>query len=179
MNADKIISIAKQYVGLKECEPNAKWTSKSIPECDILSAQLCESMESAGWQKGWPYCMAFVKAVYLEAFKDEPLKKQLIKNLLTPSVMTSYQFCKKQGYFSKTPIPGSIFIMQKAGGGTGHAGIVESIDGKILHTIEGNTSPSPTSAEADRNGDGIYSKTRKLDFTVTSGLHLIGFINLI
>lgn len=177
MSNNKIIEIASRYTGLTEIVPNAKWVGKSANSAE-LSKELCESMEHCGWQKGWPYCMAFVIAVYNEAYADQPEKLKLIKKTLTPSTITSFTNAKKAKLVSQTPTPGSIFIMQKGEGGTGHAGIVTEIDGSVIKTIEGNTSPAPTSAEADRNGDGIYAKSRKLSFAKTAGLHLIGFISL-
>ena len=177
MNSDTIIKVARQYVGLTESIPNAKWTSKSIVNCDKISDHLCKAMTSAGWRSGWPYCMAFAKAVYLEAFTNDAAKVALIRKLLNASVMSSYANAK--AYVSKDPTPGSIFIMQKGTGGNGHAGIVVEVSDHSFNTVEGNTSPAPTSAEADRNGDGIYAKSRRLDFTKSSGLHLVGFIDFL
>lgn len=177
MNSDSIIKIAKRYVGLTESVANTKWTSKNLENSDALSDQLSKNMITAGWRPGWPYCMAFVKAVYMEAFAKDPAKLAFIKKAFTPAVMTSYNASK--AYVSKTPTPGSVFIFQKGAGGNGHAGIVVDVSDHSFSTIEGNTSPAPTSAEADRNGDGIYAKARKLDFTPSAGLHLIGFIDLL
>ena len=177
MNMQKVIDVARKYVNLYEIKPNAQWTSKSNPsEAAKLSNHLVDLMESGGWEKGWPYCMAFVEAVYREALQDDPKALALVAKLLTPSAMMTYKNCKP--YLTKTPTPGGIFIMQKAQGGTGHAGIVVSSDGSKFSTIEGNTSPAATTAEQDRNGDGIYAKSRALNFTVTDGLHLIGFVDL-
>jgi hypothetical protein len=50
-----------------------------------------------------------------------------------------------------------------------HIGIVESVaaDGKLI-TIEGNTSPQPGTPSAERNGGGVYRRTR-------SGAAVLGF----
>jgi hypothetical protein len=177
MNSDSIIKIAKRYVGLTESVPNAKWTSKTIANCDVLSDQLSKNMIAASWRSGWPYCMAFVKAVYMEAFAKDPAKLAFIKKAFTPAVMTSYNASK--AYVSKIPTPGSVFIFQKGAGGNGHAGIVVEVSDHSFSTIEGNTSPAAKTVEQDREGDGIFSKARKLDFTSSAGLHLIGFIDLL
>ncbi len=52
--------------------------------------------------------------------------------------------------------PGMIFIMDH-GGGLGHTGIVASISGGYLATVEGNTDASRT-----REGGGVYRLTRKI-----------------
>lgn len=49
---------------------------------------------------------------------------------------------------------GDIFI-QDHGGGLGHCGIIESIEGDTLHTIEGNTN-----TDGSRNGYAVERKTR-------------------
>jgi hypothetical protein len=53
-------------------------------------------------------------------------------------------------------MPGMIFIMDH-GSGLGHTGIIESINGGLLHTIEGNTDASKT-----REGGGVYRLVRKV-----------------
>jgi hypothetical protein len=123
--------------------------------------------------------MAFCKAIYMQAYKNlgaPPEVLRLIAQRFTPSVMISY---KNIGKFAeqKVPIAGSIFFMQKGDTGTGHAGLVV-LPGQVnFSTIEGNTSPSPGSAQADREGDGVYKKVRSLDFKKKPGLWLRGFLN--
>jgi hypothetical protein len=52
--------------------------------------------------------------------------------------------------------PGMVFIMD-FGGGAGHTGLIESVAGGHITTIEGNTDASKT-----REGGGVYRLTRKL-----------------
>jgi hypothetical protein len=52
--------------------------------------------------------------------------------------------------------PGMIFVIDH-GGGLGHTGLVESVAGGLLSTIEGNTDASKT-----REGGGVYRLTRKV-----------------
>lgn len=52
--------------------------------------------------------------------------------------------------------PGMVFIMD-FGGGLGHTGFVERVEGGYIHTVEGNTDASQT-----REGGGVYRLTRKL-----------------
>lgn len=54
------------------------------------------------------------------------------------------------------PQPGDVFIMD-FGRGKGHAGVVESVSGDTLHTIEGNTD-----ANGGREGYEVARRTRKL-----------------
>lgn len=52
--------------------------------------------------------------------------------------------------------PGMVIIMD-FGGGLGHTGLVERVDGGFVHTIEGNTD-----ASQGRERGGVYRLTRKL-----------------
>ncbi len=52
--------------------------------------------------------------------------------------------------------PGMVFIMD-FGGGLGHTGFVERVEGGYLHTIEGNTD-----ASQGREGGGVYRLRRKV-----------------
>lgn len=53
-------------------------------------------------------------------------------------------------------MPGMVFIMD-FGGGLGHTGFVERVQGGFIVTIEGNTDASAT-----REGGGVYRNTRKV-----------------
>lgn len=61
--------------------------------------------------------------------------------------------------------PGSIFIMSH-GGGTGHTGLVESVRGGNMVTIEGNTNDG-----GSREGIGVFRRTSR---TIAS---MVGFID--
>ena len=52
--------------------------------------------------------------------------------------------------------PGQIFIIDH-GGGLGHTGILQSVEGGFIHTIEGNSNPAGSS-----NGIGVFKLTRKI-----------------
>jgi hypothetical protein len=136
-------------------------------------------MIKSGWRTGLPYCMAWSEAIWRMAYSNIDAPSDIISDFsskLNPSVMSS--FANFKGRISKDPVPGSIFFMQKGKSANGHAGIVVACDGNNIATIEGNTSAGKAiSAEADRNGDGIFKKVRKLDFSVSSGLYLKGFLH--
>jgi hypothetical protein len=175
----EILRVASEFLNLKETANNAAWDNPDTAGQDAAGVALRKLLETTGWQAGWPYCMAFCKAIYMQAYRNlgaPPEVLRLIAQRFTPSVMISY---KNIGAFAqkKVPIAGSIFFMQKGDGGTGHAGLVV-LPGQVnFSTIEGNTSPSPGSAQADREGDGVYKKVRSLDFTKKTGLWLRGFLN--
>lgn len=175
--SQQIIDVAKQYSNLYETVANTKWASRTKKNHAELSTNLSAMMKRAGWQAPWPYCMGFCKGVWMDALTDKDDRYIRVKKLLTPGVMVTFNNCRAEKLVTMTPRPGSIFLMQKGKTGSGHAGIVTAVEGNIIKTIEGNTSPSPVSADRDREGDGVYEKSRKLIFVATSGLWLRGFIH--
>lgn len=180
--SDLIIKTSSKFLNLYETKENAEWntTADNIDAPKILE----DIMQQVGWREGWPYCMAFSEAVYIQSYKAATAPSSVIEyisKLLNPSVMQSFNRVKSKGKVSIKPEVGSIFFMQKGFTGNGHAGIVIGYNEKTnkIATIEANTSPGvATTAERDRNGDGIYKKIRTLDFTEHQyNLHLKGFLN--
>ena len=176
---EEIIRVASHFLNLKEIANNSAWDNPDTAGQDQAGLELRRLLETTGWQAGWPYCMAFCKAIYLEAYKNlgaPPEVLRLVSQRFTASVMITYKNC---GAFAqkKVPTSGAIFFMQKGDTGTGHAGLVVTPGQVNFATMEGNTSPSPTSAQADREGDGVYKKVRTLDFAKKTGLWLRGFLN--
>ncbi|MCC6318201.1 MAG: CHAP domain-containing protein [Gemmatimonadaceae bacterium] len=175
----EIVRLASEFLNLRETSNNAAWDNPDTAGQDPAATRLRQLLETTGWQAGWPYCMAFCKAIYMQAYRNlgaSPGVLRLIAQRFTPSVMMSY---RNSGAFAqrKVAIQGAIFFMQKGDTPYGHAGLVVMPGQVNFSTIEGNTSPSPGSAQADREGDGVYKKVRSLDFTKKSGLWLRGFLN--
>jgi hypothetical protein len=172
----RAVVAASRYIGLTELKSNATWDKVSTPGHDDIADELRAVMLRTGWQLGWPYCAAFCEAVWREAYQGRT-ELDAVKAMLTPGCLMSWNNALKAGWTSMTPQVGAIGIMRKGDTSMGHAFIVRGVRGSTLLTIEGNTSAAgAVSAEADRNGDGVYAKTRELTFKATSGLHLIGFI---
>lgn len=84
------------------------------------------------------WCMAFV---YWCVSQENPIN-HLVK---TAGVLNQWNNIDPK-YKVTTPQPGDIFIMD-FGQGHGHTGFVESVEGNILHTIEGNATPLTGSRE--------------------------------
>lgn len=175
---EEILRMAAHFLDLKETANNAAWDNPDTAGQDPAGVELRRLLESVGWQAGWPYCMAFCKAVYLQAYKNlgaSPEVLRLISQRFTASVMLTHRNCGAYAQ-AKVPVPGAIFFMQKGDSPNGHAGLVVTPGQLSFATIEGNTSPSPGSAQADREGDGVYKKVRSLDFARKPGLWLRGFL---
>lgn len=181
---NKIIEVARRFEGLVELKSNARWGRGRLRDADPAAKELEKMLKRAGHEDGWSYCMSFTEAVWLTAYKELCAKQETldkIAHLLNPSVMKSWANVRNSGLNTTAPEPGAIFFMQKGSSGFGHAGIVEHVGLDFLHTIEGNTSPAPSSTEADRDGGigtgGIWARRRAFTFKTAPGLHLVGFIN--
>jgi hypothetical protein len=109
-------------------------------------------LRSVGLDKGYSWCMAFVYYCYQQASSvigvPNPLKK-------TGGVLDQWQASSRE-HRVVSPQGGDIFIMD-FGGGAGHTGIIQKVDGTTLFTVEGNTN-----AQNSREGDGVYNRSRKL-----------------
>ena len=169
---DKIISIAKSYIGQQEIIPNAGFKDKTFEA----------KMIAAGWYKGAAWCEFMAKSTWLEAYAGTQWEK-LINTLLNGSALSSYYACSHDGRIkvSQQPVPGAIAIFKL---GTdpakheGHAGIVidtSQIDSDIFVDVEGNTNDG--SNPNIRDGFIVATKQRFLGLKPEPKiLNLIGFI---
>ncbi len=174
-----VVEIASRYLNLTEVKSNQEWDLVSTPGKDWQAQEFKDGIISiGGHQDGWAYCMSSSKFWYIAALRQLQTPENIVQEynkLLNVSVVKSYTNCLKAGKIVKPPSIGSIFFMQKGNSGFGHAGICTS-EGNPFSTIEANTSANPTSADQDREGQGIFTKKRKLNFSKTSGLYLLGFL---
>jgi hypothetical protein len=117
-------------------------------------------LNSIGLGKGYPWCMAFVYWCFLEASKNLQIENSVIK---TGGVLHGWNKANCKKILAKdTKIdpslvkPGHIFIMD-FGRGYGHTGIVKSVEGGFITTIEGNTNNNRS-----REGIGVFELNRKI-----------------
>ncbi|HIV70386.1 MAG TPA: CHAP domain-containing protein [Candidatus Aquabacterium excrementipullorum] len=126
------------------------------PEVDVY-------LRRAGVAPGLAWCCAFIywcfDEVAMAKGRDNPMFR-------TAGCLAHWNNAQKKGA-RRIPAaqavgdpgllkPGMLFILD-FGGGLGHTGIIERIEGGYLHTIEGNTDASQT-----REGGGVYRLQRKL-----------------
>ncbi len=173
--AARIVVRAAKFAGLTEVKNNQVWDDLETPGNDPMAAELRAELLRTGWQLGWPYCAAFVEVCWRYGYQGRT-ELPKISNMLNAHCLSSWHNAAEAGWTSKTPQVGAIGIMKKGETTSGHAFIVSGISGTLLQTIEGNTSPGQVGPDADREGDGVYRKTRRLVYQPTANLHLIGFI---
>ncbi len=145
------LAVAGSQVGVAE-EPPFKNTG----------AQVAEYLKSVHLDQGNPWCAAFVYWCFEQAAKQAGVPNPVFR---TGHCMTHWREAGKRGVRLITGAqalddpgllaPGQIFIMHY-GQDKGHTGFVESVQGGLLETIEGNTNGA-----LSREGDGVYEKRQR------------------
>jgi|SRR5688572_7387247 len=148
----RVLSHAMGALGVREQPRN----SNRGPQVD-------EYLKRTGVPPGLPWCAAFVYWCFDEAAQESGLENPCVK---TAGCLDHWNRARQAGahiVHAKEAIqkpslivPGMIFIMSH-GGGLGHTGLIEKVEGALFYTIEGNTDASRT-----REGGGVYRLVRKV-----------------
>jgi hypothetical protein len=136
---------------------------REVPRNSNRGPEVDKYLECADCPPGNSWCCAFVYWCMNEGAKQLGRRNPMVK---TAGCLDHWQRATSKGASRFTTAraladlslvhPGLIFIMDH-GGGFGHTGFVEKVDGGILTTLEGNTDASKT-----REGGGVYRLTRKI-----------------
>ena len=164
--AERIIGIAKGYLGQKEVPGNKGFQDKDFEK----------KMRQVGFYTGAPWCAFFVKLVYGEAYYDVKFLHQAVASNNTGGALDTLQRHENAGVFSigETPKPGAIVIWRMGSGTNGHAGIVVSVDeaNNTMETIEGNANLT-----GSREGCEVDEKPRTITRPFQkNGLNVEGYI---
>jgi len=138
MTAKELLTIAKNEIGTKESPANSN---------NVKYNTWIYGKEVTG--SAYPWCAAFVSWCFRNAQGLCPK---------TASCLNMLSWFEKNNQVVKNPKPGDIVFFKYSTNSrrTNHVGIVESVDGYTINTIEGNTS----SISAD-NGGKVLRRKRK------------------
>jgi CHAP domain-containing protein len=136
---------------------------REVPKNSNRGPEVDEYLRRAGVDPGLSWCCAFVYWCFDEAARRLDRTNPMVK---TAGCLDHWNRAASKGA-TRIPAaralddpglvrPGMIFVMDH-GGGLGHTGLVETMAGGLLTTIEGNTDASKT-----REGGGVYRLTRRL-----------------
>jgi len=147
----KALEVADSQIGVMEKPPG----SNRGPEVDKY-LRLVGLDPAAG---SFPWCAAFVYFCFDQASQELDETNPVVK---TASVLDHWNKAGRQGItrilqseaVSNPALvtPGQIFILS-TGGGSGHTGLIESVNGGKLVTIEGNTNVG-----GSREGIGVFRR---------------------
>jgi hypothetical protein len=136
---------------------------REVPRNSNRGPEVDRYLQRAQCPPGNAWCCAFVYWCIDEAARELGRKNPMVR---TAGCLDHWQRAADNGATRFTTAralgdlelihPGVIFIMDH-GGGFGHTGFVEQINGGLLTTLEGNTDASKT-----REGGGVYRLTRKI-----------------
>jgi surface antigen len=163
--AEKIIAIAKSYIGQQEVQPNLSFKDPSF----------LAKMVSRGWEKGQAWCSYFAKQCWVEAYADNAKYLAIVKECGSGGALNTLENYRNNKNFAvnTAPVPGAIVIFEEGHGPNGHAGIVTAVDGNIFLTVEGNTN-----TDGSRDGYEVAAKSHELGLPFKpAGLNIAGFIH--
>ncbi len=140
--AEKAIEIAITQIGEEEKPRGSNWGE---PVKTYLASV------GIGFPASW--CAAFVYWCFSKAAVELAVPNPVIK---TGGVLNHWAKTKKVNKVTGDYQAGDIFIMDH-GHGLGHTGLIESVEGDILHTIEGNTNDT-----GSREGYEVCRKERNI-----------------
>lgn len=144
---EKVINVAKKYVGVCEDPPNS---NKVVFNTKFYGREVSGA--------NYPWCCAFIWCIFNEAGID-------IKR--TASCMMLGDWFKQEGKYHKdNPQVGDIVFFKFSGSSrwTNHVGLVIEVNGNTLTTIEGNTSSDNKGSQ--NNGGMVAIRTRKINSSV-------------
>lgn len=105
-----------------------------------------------GLGKGYAWCAAFVSYHLDGCGVKNP------RSAWSPAFATASDRVWTPRKASRSPLPGDVFSIYYASlKRVGHVGLVVSVDGRYINTVEGNTS-----GPGSREGDGVYARRREL-----------------
>ena len=152
----KVIETATTQIGVVE-----------VPLGSNKGFMVEQYLQSIGLPGGYAWCMAFVYWCFEQAAKDMKVANPLVK---TGGCLKQWNTTNQTKILSADAInnpslikPGAVFIISY-GNGYGHTGIVVSVNGGYLTTIEGNTNNSES-----REGIGVFKLTSRKINSINKG----------
>lgn len=160
---DAVIAKAQSQVGVRE-QPLG---SNRGPQVDkyIRATGLDPAAGSFAW------CVCFLYWCFKEASEELGVPNPMPK---TAGVLDLWNRTGQKGLLRITPglaqahpekIKPGMFFFLSTGGGTGHVGLVKSVQGVTLRTIEGNT----TDISGSREGIGVFERNARTIAKVNLG----------
>ena len=163
MYINDVIDSARANLGYTEGPNNWTIFAQRLDACDYFAPQTKQNV---------PWCATFIDYIFLDAADnpgDDEAKKYDAQYFLYQPSYNNYsasanlmaQYFKNAGAWYSDPEEGDIIFFKNADG-IYHVGIVESIEGRTINTIEGNTEDSVKRRSYDCDAEKIagYGRPR-------------------
>lgn len=147
--ASKVIAVAAAEVGYKEKKSNAQLDDKTANAGSGNYTKYARDFDQKypkwynGKKNGYAWCDMFVDWCFLTAYGYENALRLLCQPEKSAGAGCTYslRYYKNKGQFHTSgPKPGDQIFFGTSLDNSTHTGIVESVDARQVHTIEGNTS---------------------------------------
>lgn len=151
----KVVEIAHGEIGVLE-----------VPAYSNGGPRVNQYLASVGLGTGFSWCAAFAYWCYQQAADSLGVKNPMVKTAGCLDAWNRAPAAGAKRIPSNDParvMAGQVFVMDH-GGGLGHMGIVERVDGGNLTTIEGNTGPDGT-----REGLGVFERKARTIASINLG----------
>lgn len=157
--ASKVLAVAAAEIGYLEKASNADLDSKTANAGKNNFTKYARDLDAIGFyngpKNGYEWCDIFVDWCMVKAFGAEKAKELLNHGPCGAGCGFSAQYYKNAGRFHTTdPQLGDQIFFQR-NGEICHTGLVESVSGGVVTTIEGNTSGA---SGVISNGGGVCRK---------------------
>ena len=123
-----------------------------------------EAIKRYALEEGFPWCAAFVCWVYEQA--GYPIHLSLRDRFALRSVSKMQRRASRTGVamgHNISPRRGDVVFFRNTAGSAKHVGIVVSVIGEVIHTVEGNTGNAVRSRTYHRGTPRITGYARFLD----------------
>lgn len=147
---DLVLNLARSEVGYREKASNSQLDDKDANAGSGNWTKYARDLDNLrnfynGAKNGYPYCDVFYDWLFVKCFGAELGRQMLCQPLNSAGAgcLYSVQYYKQYGrWITGTPEPGDQIFFSYAAGEYSHTGLVESVSGGVVTTIEGNTSDS-------------------------------------
>lgn len=148
VTAAALIAIAQAELGYREKASNSQLDNKTANAGSANFTKYSRDLAAAGYyngnKQGFAWCDVFVDWCFLQLCGGDAVKAQQVEcqsGDLGAGCKYSMQYYQKAGRLCTTPQVGDQIFFQ-SGGEISHTGIVETVNGTSITTIEGNSSDS-------------------------------------
>lgn len=147
---DLVLNLARSEVGYREKASNSQLDDKTANAGTGNWTKYARDLDKLrnfynGSKNGYAWCDLWYDWLFVKCFGPELGRQMLCQPLNSAGAgcLYSVQYYKQYGrWITGTPEPGDQIFFSYAPGEYSHTGLVESVSGGVVTTIEGNTSDS-------------------------------------
>lgn len=162
-----VLNCARNEIGYHEKTSNSNLDSKSANSGSGNYTKYAKDLDAVtnfynGAKNGYAWCDIFVDWLFYKLFGADTAMKMLCQPAKSAGAgcLYSAQYYKQAGRFFSQPQPGDQIFFSYAPGEYSHTGIVESVSGSTVNTIEGNTSDQVARRSYPVSGSSIVGYGR-------------------